>query len=122
MEKPDTLLNWERVIALRKHCEEAVLGVRQLEIELAGKHREQHPLSVKVVKAIFDMYENGVPLCCGAGRENLKSTGIDECWLEFVNIGAYEYLGCGDGDFKPGGKYYQTGKERLELILIGRYR
>ena len=122
MEKPDTLLNWERAIALRKHCEDAVQGVRQFEIELADRHREQHPIPAEVVKTIFEMYENGLPLCCARGRENLVASGVDECWLEFINIGAYEYLGCGSDDFKPGGKHHQAGKERLELILKGRYR
>jgi hypothetical protein len=117
-----TLAKWKDAIRLEKKynalCQKWMLDKGNL-----GRiHREKHPLSQDAIKACFDLYDSGKPLCCSEGRKNLKEIkGIDECWLEFIHEGAYEYLGC-SVEYQPEGKRFADGRVTLAKILVGKYR
>ena len=82
------------------------------------EHRGAFPLPESVKNEIRTAYRSGEPLCCKRGRLTLEATAADHCWVDFINKEAYERLGC-DESWKPGGRYFEEGKEKLERILRG---
>jgi len=86
--------------------------------DLMQAHLVDHPLSKRDRQRVRKLYLEGKGLCCDSGLQLLKEI-IDDCWAEYINNRAYEVLGC-DSCWKPGGRYFEDGRKKLEEILEGK--
>lgn len=75
-----------------------------------------HPLQSKNVQAILEAYDRGEPICCEPGVKTLRTLGLDDCWIGFLNEWAYGHLGC-DGQYRPGGRLHGEGRANLADFL-----
>lgn len=119
--KRGLLVRWLKTREVAEEFRDAFSRWTETETELATLYRSRYPLSEKAKTAVRDLYLRGEALCCAVGRENLEKAKLDPCWAEWINEQAYERIGCSEA-WKPGERYHEQGKEKLEAILRGEER
>ena len=120
-EKPTTLRAWESARVVWHWSSDAASTARANSIERSREHRAAQPLTAEIKNRIRTHLQQGGFLCCKEGKEFLKSLGLDECWVYFINTWAYEYMGCSTSSYGPGGDQHTKMLAKVEKLFEGGY-
>jgi len=116
-----TLKRWNKARGDHATAQQLADVYRLCIIEASNAHREAHPLTDDQKDQIRKHLRTGGFLCCSKGKEFLRSIGLDECWVGHINAWFYEYAGCTNSRYAPGGDQHEKMLAKVEKLFSGGY-